>query len=80
MDQPQIKDELNDNLNKKAFKKKTLRRLILDPPEEELEDPENEDVVQKSEELSRILMFERGDITSRSLAFVKIKKKKIYKN
>ena len=71
-EQPQIKVEENNNLNRKTYKKKTLRRLKLDPPEEVLDNPENDPVVQKPENLYKSILF---DITSnRSITFDKLKK------
>ena len=62
-------------LKRRTFKKKTLRRITLDPPDElGMEEPEMEKVHQKPEELSRSLIFDQGDLTSRSLAFDKQKK------
>ena len=80
VDEPEIYNKVNEISKRKAFKKKTLKRITLDPPDElGLDDPENEKMNLKPEELSRSLIFEKGDITSRSLAFdrqVKVKYKK----
>ena len=73
-----IKTEESDNLNRNSYKK-TLRILILDPPEEGIDDPEYEHIAQKPEELSKSLIFNKSNITSKSSAFDKIKKKIIQK-
>jgi hypothetical protein len=80
LEESEKNDQEKDILKRRTFKKKTLRRITLDPPDElGMEEPEMEKVHQKPEELSRSLIFDKGDLTSRSLAFDKQKKVKFKK-
>ena len=75
LEESEKNEQEKEILKRRTFKKKTLRRITLDPPDElGMNEPEAEKVHQKPEELSRSLIFERGDLTSRSLAFDKQKK------
>ena len=71
---PAVKKD-NQRQNGRAYKKKTLRRITLDPPDElGIEQPEVEKIIQKPEELSRSMLFEKVDMTSKSMMFASTKK------
>ena len=71
-----IPDILNQYRQRKEFKKKTLRRITLDPPDElGIEEHELEKTIQKPDELSKSIIFDKiHNTTSKSMMFASEKK------
>jgi len=70
LDESETKQKGDKEQNRRQFKKKTLRRITLDPPDELDSGHENDQIIQKPEDVSRSLIYgNNNDATSKSLIF-----------
>jgi len=80
LEEPKLDKEKIQEPDRRIFKKKTLRRITLDPPDDLDFRPEDVDIIHKPEEISRNLLYEyNNNVTSKSLIYSPSRKIKIKK-
>ena len=70
LDEPETNQKGSNEQSRRKYKKKTLRRITLDPPDELESAGENDQIIQKPEDISRSLLYgNNNNVTSKSLIF-----------